>query len=66
MTHKLTADGAAIVAPDIHWLPMTDTVPIGTRMLLIEKKQGVAYVRAHLPRDGFDHYFPLPTFKKTP
>ena len=64
MTHKLTADGAAAVTPDIHWLPINDATPIGARMLLIEKSQGIAFVRAHFHGDGFDHWFPLPTFRK--
>lgn len=64
MKHRLTADGAAAVAPDVHWMPITKDVPIGARMLLIEKSQGVAYVRDHFADDGFDHWFPLPTFKK--
>jgi hypothetical protein len=64
MTHKLTADGAAVVAPDINWLSIDKNTPIGVRMMLIEKSQGVAYVRTHFSDDGFDHWFPLPTFKK--
>ncbi len=64
MTHKISSDGAAAVTPDVKWLPITKDTPIGARMLLIEKSQGVAYVRAHFSDDGFDHWFPLPTFKK--
>ncbi len=62
MTHKLTANGAAVVAPAIHWLPIDKDTPIGARMLLIQKSQGVAYVRSRQAYDGFDHWFPLPTF----
>lgn len=64
MTHKLTADGAAAVTPDIKWLPIDDFTPVGARMLLIERAQGVAYVRSHQRDDGFDHWHPLPTFAK--
>jgi len=64
MTHKLTSDGAAAVAPDVHWLPLTPATPIGARMLLIERSQGIAHVRQHFTGDGFTHWFPLPTFPK--
>lgn len=64
MTHKLTADGAAAVAPNIHWLPITKDTPVGTRMQLVDKSQGVAYIRTHFTDDGFTHWHPLPTFKK--
>lgn len=64
MTHKLTSDGAAVVAPDIKWLKIDANTPMGARMLLIEKAQGVAYIRSRMKGDGFDHWFPLPTFEK--
>ena len=64
MPHKLTADGADAVAPDVHWLPITPATPIGVRMQLIERAQGVAYTRTHFANDGFDHWFPIPTFSK--
>jgi hypothetical protein len=63
MTHKLTADGAAVVTPNIKWLPITPNTPMGARMLLIEKAQGVAYIRARMKGDNFTHWHPLPTFK---
>ena len=62
MTHKLTADGAAAVTPNVKWLPIDEHTPIGARMQLIERAQGVAYTRAHYTGDGFTHWFPLPTF----
>lgn len=64
MTHKLTADGAAAVTPNIKWLRIDKDTPIGVRMQLIEKAQGVAYTRTHFTDDGFDHWFPLPTFEE--
>ena len=65
MTHKLTSDGAAVVAPSVKWLKINDYTPVGCRMQLIEKAQGVAYTRIHHKGDGFDHWFPLPTFDET-
>jgi len=63
MTYKLNKDQSAIVAPDVKWMPIDDNTPIGARMLLIERRQNICYVRTHQRGDGFTHYFPLPTFK---
>lgn len=62
MTHKLTADGAAVVAPSVKWLKIDKDTPVGSRMQLIERAQGVAYTRIHHKGDNFTHWFPLPTF----
>lgn len=64
MTHKLTSCGAAAVAPNVKWLKIDKDTPVGVRMQLIEKEQGVAYTRVHHHGDGFDHWFPLPTFER--
>jgi hypothetical protein len=64
MNYKSTADGAAIVAPNIKWLKIDASTPLNTRMQLIEKAQGVAYTRVHHEGDGFDHWFPVPTFEE--
>jgi hypothetical protein len=60
--HKPTHDNAAIVAPKIKWMPITKDTPLGSKMLLIDDKQGSAMVRIHLKSDGFTHWHPLPTF----
>jgi hypothetical protein len=60
--HKLTHDHAAVVAPAIKWLPIDANTPIGSKMMLIDQAQGVAYLRIHLKGDGFTHWHPLPTF----
>lgn len=65
MTHKLTADGAAVVTPNVKWLKIDEHTPVNARMMLIEKAQGVAYTRVRYIGDGFDHWFPLPTFEET-
>lgn len=62
MNHKLTNDGAAVVAPSINWLPIDNKTPTGSKMLLIDRRQGIAYLRIHLQGDGFTHWYPLPTF----
>lgn len=62
MTHKLTADGAAVVAPDVKWIKIDERTHIGRRMQLIDKKQNIAYTRVHYKGDGFTHWFPVPTW----
>jgi hypothetical protein len=63
MTHKLNSDRTAVIAPDVKWIPIDKNTPIGCRMQLIERAQGVAYTRVHHKGDGFTHWFPLPTFE---
>lgn len=65
MTHKFTYDKAAIVNTKTKWLPINEHTPIGVRMQLIEKAQGVAYTRTHHKGDGFTHWQSLPTFEET-
>ena len=65
-THKLTSDGAAAVTPDCHWMPIDANTPRGVSMLLINKRSNVAQKGHYNPGDKFfDHWFPLPTFKKS-
>jgi len=64
MTHKLTYDKSAVVAPQTKWIPIDDETPIGSKMLLIEKAQGIAYLRTHFRGDGFTHWCGLPVWPK--
>ena len=64
MKHKLNGDGTAAITPDVKWMLIDENTPIGCRMQLIERAQGVAYTRVHHKGDGFTHWFPLPTFSK--
>lgn len=62
---KTTHDNAATVAPSLRWLSLEHSKPgIGTRVLVIDEKQRIAYLREFLPRQGWTHWFPLPTFAK--
>ena len=64
-THKITGDGKAAVAPECIWIPIDASTPRGVSMWLINKRSGVAQKGHHYPEDKFfDHWFPLPTFKK--
>ena len=63
--HKITADGAAAVAPDCHWIPIDANTPRGVSMWLINKRSNVAQKSHYNAGEKFfDHWFPLPTFKK--
>ena len=63
--HKITADGAAAVAPDCHWIPVDANTPRGVSMWMINKRSNVAMKAQYSGDDKFfDHWYPLPTFKK--
>ena len=64
MTHKISSDGAAAVAPDVKYLPVDEYTPTGVKMILAERAQGIAYIRTRRKGDGFDLWFPLPTIDK--
>ena len=62
MTHKLSSDGAAVVAPNVKWIRIDERTPIGCRMQLVDKAQNIAFTRVHHKSDGFTHWFPVPTY----
>ncbi len=63
MNHKLTYDGAALVAPGNKWIPIGQDTPRGVKLLLISRKYRSAALGMYLPDDKFyTHYYPLPTF----
>jgi hypothetical protein len=65
MTHKISSDGAAVVAPEFHWLPIDEHTPRGKSVLLINKASGVLQKGQHSPGETFfTHWAPNPTFKK--
>ena len=65
MTHKISSDGAAVVSPVFHWMPINTSTPRGVSMLLINKASGVLQKGQYNPDDSFfDHWAPNPTFKK--
>lgn len=65
MTHKFTYDKAAVVTTKTKWLPIDSNTPLGSKMILIDRSQGIAHLRIHLKDDGFTHWHPLPTFEET-
>jgi len=65
MLIKQTHDKAATVATYLHWIPISlAEPPIGGKVLLIDDKQRIAYLRDYMPRQGWTHWFPLPTFRE--
>lgn len=64
MTHKPTADGVATVSPGIKWIKIDHTTPLGTKIMLISRRYGVAQFGMHSAKDKFfTHWHPLPTFE---
>ena len=67
MTHKLTADKAAVVSPEYHWLKIDANTPRGATLLLINKSAN--RMQSGILTAGekfFDHWAPCPTFPKAP
>ena len=65
MTHKLTADGAAAVAPNVHWIPVGPDTPDCAKMMLINEPSGVCLLGIYeVGNEFWTHWAPLPTFRK--
>jgi len=60
--YKLTNDGAAAVAPSVKWREIDANTPVGAKMLLISKPNGIATVSIRRVQDGWTHWYPIPTF----
>ena len=59
-----TANKAAIVDKEYHWIDAKENPPPkGPKMLMIDKRLGVAVLGAWRDSDGWTHWCPLPTFK---
>lgn len=61
---KLDSTGSAVVSSEIEWIPITDETPVGAKVLVIDEKQGIAYLREYRPGHGWTHWCPLPRFPK--
>lgn len=61
-----TSNKAAIVDKDYHWIDAKETPPPGgMKMLMIDRRLGVAVLGSWRDSDGWTHWCPLPTFKKS-
>ena len=65
MTHKISSDGAAAVAPEFHWIPIGPSTPKGVSLLLYSEAAGVLQKGQHTSSDKFfTHWAPCPTLPK--
>jgi len=63
--NNLDSTQTTLVSHENKWIPISWIAPpFGAKCLLIDKEQGIAYVRQYKPEDGWTHWHPLPTFKK--
>ena len=63
MMHAPNTARTALVSTTAEWLPITADTPTGMKCLVIDRDQGIAYLRDYWPGHGWTHYFPLPRFK---
>jgi len=65
MVSTLDNTQAAMVSAAARWIPIAQQPPTqGARCLVIDRAQGIAYVRAYRPGDGWTHWHPLPVFER--
>ena len=60
--YKLTNDGAVAVAPGAKWRKIDADTPVGVKMLLINRANGIATVSVRRSQDAWTHWYALPTF----
>lgn len=64
MSIRPTSDGAAIVDTTHHWIAIEDNPPpAGAKVLLINRRYGVALLSLYRKADDWTHWYPLPKFK---
>ena len=66
MTTKTTNDQLALVDINNHWIRIdpANPPPTGPKLLLIDKRLGVAVIGAYSKHGSWTHYAGLPTFKR--
>ena len=64
MTHSPDSTGQALVSSSSEWIPVSATTPTGVKVLVIDEKQGIAYLRPYWPGQGWSHWHPLPKFPR--
>jgi hypothetical protein len=66
MSTKTTSDRMALVDINHHWKPIDkkNPPPSGVKLLLIERKYGVAVISNYLSNSTWTHYAGLPTFER--
>lgn len=63
MTHKIK-DRTVAVSTEVCWMPIDDKTPLGVKMMLINKRQGIAVISIRRAQDSWTHWFPLPRFEE--
>ncbi len=66
MTHQPNTAKTALVSTTNVWLPITAETPTGMKCLVIDKAQGIAYLREYWPGHGWTHYYSLPRWGESP
>lgn len=65
MTHTINSAGTVAVAIDTYWIPIDKDTPRSVKLQLCSRKYGVAvYGVCGTQELYFDHWAPLPKFKK--
>lgn len=65
MSIKTTADRAAMVDTEFHWIKLADAQPpISTKVLLINRDYGTAVIGIWDRGEWWTHWAPLPTFRR--
>jgi hypothetical protein len=66
MTTRTTSDKLALVDVQHHWKPIDpkNPPPLGSKLLLIDKRLGVAVISNYAKGGSWTHYAGLPTFKR--
>ena len=65
MTIKTTSDHAAMVDTEFNWIPVArHEPPLGTKILAIDNRYGVAVITLWSRKSEWTHWAPLPTFSK--
>lgn len=65
MSIKETTDKVATVDTEYHWRPIDERAPLGTKVQLINRRDGVAiYGHIRSSDNTFTHWAPLPSFSK--
>lgn len=66
MSTKTTSDRLALVDTQHHWKPIdkANPPPSGVKLLLIQRKLGVAVIGNYHANSSWTHYAGLPTFER--
>jgi hypothetical protein len=66
-THRLSTDHSTVVDSAYHWISVDDIPPpMGPKLQLINKYNGVAVYGNWAPGGYWTHWAPLPTWKREP